>query len=85
MFLRLGSIIASLALMFGTFKIGLGFFVGSVDDAEARAGMAARYLGSASSGEAIDQGVTVFVFGVILGILVEIGRSVSRLSPPSGS
>jgi hypothetical protein len=78
MFLRLGSIIAWLALIFGALRLGAGLYVASVDDPEARAGLAARYLGSASSSEAIDQGLMVTVFGVVLGILVKIGRSVSR-------
>ncbi|HWJ89037.1 MAG TPA: hypothetical protein VNS12_13290 [Pelagibacterium sp.] len=78
MFLRLGSLIAWLALILGTLRVGIGFFVASIDDAESRAAMASRYLGSASSGEAIDQGLVAVVFGVVLGILVKIGRSVSR-------
>jgi hypothetical protein len=81
MFLHLGSMVAWLALIFGTLRLGAGFFVASFDGAEARAAAAARYLGSATSGEAIDRGLAVFVFGVVLGVLVEIGRSLKRERP----
>jgi hypothetical protein len=40
--------------------------------------MAKRYLGSATSGEAIDHGLMVALFGIVLGILVTIGKSVTR-------
>jgi hypothetical protein len=83
MFLHLGSLVAWLALIFGTLRVGAGFFVASFDGAEARAAAAARYLGSATSGEAIERGLAVLVFGVVLGVLVEIGRSVGRERPRS--
>jgi hypothetical protein len=35
-------------------------------------------LVTASSGEAIDQGIKVFLFGLVLGILVNIGHSLSK-------
>ena len=75
--LTLGNIIAWLTMIYGGLRIGVGFFVASIDDPAARASAAARYLGSGTSGEAIDQGIMVFLFGLVLGILVKIGRSVS--------
>ena len=78
MFLRLGTIIAWLALIFGALRLGAGLYVASNDDAEVRSVLAERYLGSTSSGEAIDQGLMVIVFSIALGILVKIGRSVGR-------
>lgn len=76
--LWLGNVVAWLALILGVMRAGMGLFVASGDDAESRAFMAARYLGSATSGEAIDQGLKVALFGLVLGILVKIGRSLSR-------
>ena len=79
MFLFLGSVIAWLALIIGGLRFAAGIYVASIDDAAMRAAYAKRYLGStAAMTEGIDQGLLVFVFGVVLGILVKIGRSVSR-------
>lgn len=75
--LTLGNIVAWLALVLGALRMALGVFVASFDDPATRATAAARYLGSATSGEAIDQGIKVFLFGLVLGILVKIGRSMS--------
>ena len=76
--LWLGNVVAWLALIFGVMRAGMGFFVASGDDAQSRAFMTARYLGSTTSGEAIDQGLMVALFGLVLGILVKIGRSLSH-------
>jgi hypothetical protein len=76
--LFLGRSVAWLALIFGALRVGVGLFVASMDDPTSRAAAASRYLGSSTSGEAIDQGIKVFLFGVVLGILVKIGRSLSK-------
>lgn len=73
--LTLGNIVAWLALVLGVLRAAMGFFVASLDDPASRAEAASRYLGSATSGEAIDHGIKVFLFGLVLGILVKIGRS----------
>lgn len=75
--LTFGNIVAWLSMALGVLRVAMGFFVASVDDPASRAGAASRYLGSATSGEAIDQGVKLFLFGLVLGILVKIGRSMS--------
>ncbi|MGY4748470.1 hypothetical protein ACVNHC_01250 [Pannonibacter sp. Q-1] len=72
--LLLGRVVAWLALVLGGVKVIVGFFVASVDDPMSRAELAARYLGSRATGEAIDQGIYIFLFGVVLGVLVKIGR-----------
>lgn len=76
--LRLGSIVAWAAVIVGAFRAFTGFSVASIDDPESRTFWAARYFGSTSSGEAIDQGIVAVVFGVVLGVLVRIGRRGSR-------
>ena len=80
----IGRIVAWLALIFGVLRIGIGLFVASMDDAASRAAAAARYLGSSTSGEAIDQGFKIALFGLVLGILVKIGRAVSSSSSAKG-
>jgi hypothetical protein len=74
-FTRLGMGAAWLALVFGVMRIGVGPFVASSDNPEA---LAPRYLGSSTSGQAIDHGIYVILFAVALGTLVEISRSLRR-------
>lgn len=76
--LTLGNIVASLAMVLGVLRAAIGFFVASIDDPASRAAAASRYLGSATSGEAIDDGIKIFLFGLVLGILVKIARSLSE-------
>jgi len=73
--LTLGSIVAWLAIVLGVLRTAMGFIVATIDDPTSRAAAASHYLGSVTSGEAIDQGIKVFLFGLVLGILVKIGRS----------
>ncbi len=75
--LTLGNFGAWLAMVLGALRTATGLFVASFDDPASRAAAASRYLGSATSGEAIDQGIKVFLFGLVLGILVKIGRSMA--------
>ncbi|WP_372425341.1 hypothetical protein [Salinarimonas chemoclinalis] len=81
MFVRSGFVIAWLAMVFGAIRITIGLFVASIGDAAERAAAAAYRLGSRSSGEAIDQGIMVFVFGVALGLLAEIAKAVKQKQP----
>lgn len=78
LFVRLGQIAAWLTLALGAIRTGMGVFVAIQDDAQVRAAMTARYFSRASSGEAIDQGVWMMGFAIILGILAHIARSVDR-------
>lgn len=71
-FARLAHIIAVLALVFGLARIGIGFYVASIEPAEARAAATARYIGSKTSGEAIDQGIYVIILAAALGTLAGI-------------
>jgi hypothetical protein len=71
-FTKLGRVLAWLAFVGGAVRLAMGFLVASSGN---HAALAPRYLGSSTSGEAIDQGIMVLVFGVALGILVEISRT----------
>jgi hypothetical protein len=77
-FVRIGTVLAWLGLVLGVARMAMGFFVANAGDAETRAAVAARYLGSISPGEAIDRGALYIVFAIALGILAKIGRSVSE-------
>lgn len=74
-FTKVGRVIAWLAVAFGGLRIALGFGLagGSAEAAQ-------RYLGSATTGEAIDQGLMLVVFGIAIGILTDISRSVMAKS-----
>lgn len=76
--LTLGNIVAWLALILGVLRAAMGLLVASLDDPASRAATSSLYLGSATSGEAIDQGIKAFLFGLVLAILVKIGRSLSE-------
>lgn len=72
-FTRIGGIVAWLAFVVGALRVAMGLFVAF---SESREELAPYFLGSRTSGEAIDRGLMVLVFGIGLGILVEISRSV---------
>lgn len=72
-FTRIGGVIAWLAFAVGALRMLMAF---SIAQSEDYAVQARRYLGSKTPGEAIDQGLMVLLFGIGLGILVEISRSV---------
>lgn len=74
-FTKAGREIAWLAVAFGGLRIALGFGLAGGNAEAAR-----LYLGSATTGEAIDQGLMLVVFGIALGILTEISRSVAAKS-----
>ena len=75
-FTRLATVAAWIALVAGMFDFGLGWVV---DLNRTNPNFdAARYLGSRTSGEAIDQGVLAITIGIVLGVLVEIHRSIRR-------
>lgn len=68
-FTKVGQVIAWLAFVFGLLRAGMGIVL-------ALNGIpSARYLGSASTGEAIDQGVIIMAIGVALGVLYEISKA----------
>ncbi|WP_145693588.1 hypothetical protein [Gemmobacter caeni] len=56
----------------GALRVAMGFALAGDGAA------AARYLGSSSPGEAIDQGLYTMIFAISLGILTEISRAVAR-------
>lgn len=73
-FAKMAHGVAVLALAFGVIRLLTGAYVASIEPLEARQAAAARYIGSKSSGEAIDQGVYIILFAVTLGTLASIAR-----------
>lgn len=73
-FVKVARLIAGLALVLGVFRLGIGLYVASIEPKEAREAARARYIGSKSSGQAIDQGIYVILFAATLGTLTAIAR-----------
>lgn len=75
-FTRLGTIIAYIGVGLGILRVAMGFFIATMfDDANSYAAASRRYLGSASTGEAIDTGIICIVVSVALGVLCEVSKS----------
>lgn len=77
-FTKLARIVATLALVFGLLRVLMGGYVALIEPKEARDAAAARYIGSKSSGQAIDQGIYVILIAVALGTLTDIARKRSE-------
>lgn len=73
LFTTLGRIAATLIFLFGVSRIVIGF---SVAGSEELAANAARYLGSSTTGEAIDGGFLMILIALSLGVLTDISRNV---------
>ncbi|MER8970947.1 MULTISPECIES: hypothetical protein [unclassified Mesorhizobium] len=72
-FTKLGRVIAWVLVILGGFRAVLAFTIAFTTDQT----MAPRYLGSSSTGEAIDKGLLYFLVGVAVGMVAEISRSVA--------
>ncbi len=72
LFTVLGRAAATLILLFGIFRIVAGVTAAMSNDPMAAA---ARYLGSSTSGQAIDSGIEMIFYALVLGTLAEISRN----------
>lgn len=72
-FVRLGRILAWALIILGSIRAGLGALVafGTSDLASYQAATR-RYIGSGTTGEAIDQGLMWVAAGIVVGLLVPI-------------
>lgn len=72
---KLGAIVAWILVVYGVLRFSVGFYVAYffVSD-EDYVWATKRYIGTASSGEAMDQGVLVFVVGLVIGLIVKIAK-----------
>jgi hypothetical protein len=72
-FTRIGMIIAHLVFWFSAFRLGMGFlFAFGAPDMENNRIAARRYLGTETTGEAINEATLALVLAVALGVLCEI-------------
>ncbi|CUH41572.1 hypothetical protein RUM4293_00446 [Ruegeria atlantica] len=73
--IRLGSIIAWIAVILGSIRMGMGWYVASqFPGTEENLAASKRYLATANSGDAIDQGTIILIAGVVIGLLVRIAK-----------
>lgn len=70
--MRLLKVIAIIVLFLGLFRLSLGLYVAVVFEGSQSA--TARYLGSGTSGEAIDQGIYRIILAVMALIIVRLIR-----------
>lgn len=75
LFPKLAHGIAILSLILGLCRVGIGFYAASIEPKEAREAARVSYIGSKTSGEAIEQGIYVILFAVVLGTLARIARN----------
>lgn len=69
---QIGGVIALVASALGAIKAFIGFSIAPYENYEV---LARRYFGAQNSGEVINEGMMLLVFGMCLGILTEISRS----------
>lgn len=74
LFTVMGRAAATLILLFAIFRIVAGVTAATSDDPVATA---ARYLGSSTSGQAIDSGIELIFYALVLGTLTEISRTLT--------
>ena len=77
-FVKLGTIVASILVFIGALRAGIGFLVAYGSSTEQSTAIAQRYLATASTGEAIDRGLWMFLTGVVVGLLSTIAKAVSK-------
>ena len=79
---KVGSFIAAAIFILAIFQIMMGLgFATSDNTPEA----IARYLGTRTTGQAIDRGIYGVILGVALGILTEISRKISFIEEMASS
>jgi hypothetical protein len=71
---KLAEVVAWVIIVFGLFRAATGFFIASRFSGEDYAFATKRYLGSTTTGEAIDQGLVIFVVGLVIGLLAKIAN-----------
>ncbi|MEP3671586.1 MAG: hypothetical protein ABJM86_01415 [Hyphomicrobiales bacterium] len=74
-FVKLGKFAAWAILVVGILKFATGFIIATISDTpETRIAISKRYLGSQTTGEAIDQGLMIILIAIVLGLLVKIAQ-----------
>lgn len=73
-FTKAGRVVAVLVISLGVLRIVMAIIALSSDDPQA----AAQVFLNSTTGAAIDEGIYTIVFGVIVGVLTDISRSVAQ-------
>jgi chromate transport protein ChrA len=75
-FIRFGAVIAWFCTILGSIRVILGFLMAfnSISSEQMKAA-ARQYLAAPTTGEAINEGMIMVVFGVALGLLVQIAKN----------
>ena len=75
-FIKLGTVLAWLCTLGGLARLALAYWVATTfESQEAMAAASRRYLAAANSGEAIDRAMYTIVFGIVLGVVVQIAKN----------
>ncbi|WP_019995613.1 hypothetical protein [Aureimonas ureilytica] len=74
LFTKAGRVLAWLLFISGAYRFGMGLYAAITDNQA----FVARYIGSRTSGEAIDRGGMLLAAAITLGILTDISRSLQR-------
>ena len=72
---KIAKFISAIILLLGIFRIAMGIVVVTSETPKLAA---ARYLGSGTSGEAIDKGFLYIFIAITLGVLVEISITLQK-------
>ncbi|AXI53248.1 hypothetical protein SuNHUV7_10710 (plasmid) [Pseudoseohaeicola sp. NH-UV-7] len=72
MFTKLGRILAVMAVLWGVMRIAMAVAVLMSDDPS---WATVRYLGTKTTGQVIDQGLYTIIFGILVGVLTDISKS----------
>ncbi len=75
-FCKAARIIGYLGVIFGGLRVGMGV-LGAVA-AEPSSEFARRYLGTATTGEAIEEGFYMIVVSILIGAIGEIGMQLAK-------
>ena len=71
-FVWLGRALAWVLLLLGAARAGIGFLIASIPDQATYEAATRRYIGSGTTGEAIDQGLLWVAAGIVVGLLARI-------------
>ena len=76
LYIKASRVLAPIIIIFGVISLLMGLGVASGVIVEPEPG---RYLGSRTSGQAIDQGIYRIVAGIVIGAIAEIGNAIIKI------
>ena len=70
----MGTFVAWAMVLLGLMRTFMGLYVAVNFEGAELAAATRRYIGSGTTGEAMDNGIMIFIAGIVLGLLVEIAK-----------